>query len=129
MAPLKQRARHTAVARSGLGLFEILSRPGSRTEWGRDLPPGQRDAAGFWFPHGYGEPAEIVAALERPSLTRERRNPKRRVAGRGEPVPAGSEITVPLPAPVSDSVPPSGPPRRPDRRPRRATRARSQRAR
>jgi len=84
-----------------LGLLEIARARGIGGEDVTALPPGQRDATGFWFPAGYREPLELFTPRQR-SLQAQQRVLQAR---RGRPSPA--------PAPPTASGAPA-PPRRID---------------
>ena len=92
-----------AVARSGrrasreeerLGLLEIARARGIDTEDVATLPPGQRDASGFWFPAGYADPMELFTPRQRSMQAKQRALQTRR--GRHSAAPA---------TPVRDAAP------------------------
>lgn len=120
MSPVKRRRQLPTLINRGLGLLEVILPRGSSDDGETVLPPGQRDASGFWFPAGYSEPAEIFSAIQRQLQANQRRIQKRRVATRmsppgpaAEPVPTEpaaafgtpEEVAVPLPKLLSDALP------------------------
>jgi hypothetical protein len=42
------------------------------------LPPGRRDAEGFWIPDGYGSPADLFTPQQRRAQERQRTMQRRR---------------------------------------------------
>lgn len=138
MSPVKRRRRLPTLINRGSGLLEIFFPRGVSESGESFLPPGQRDASGFWFPAGYDKPDDIFSPLQRQLQENQRQIQKRRLRARdvpplpaggdgtmtvngssgeahsppADPLPAASEVEVPLPSPLPETGPPSRP-RRP----------------
>lgn len=92
MSPVKRRRRMPTLINRGLGLLEVIMPRGASDDSESCLPPGQRDAAGFWFPEGYSQPEEIFSAEQRRLQAMQRRIQKRRCAPTPAPAfPAGGD--------------------------------------
>ena len=111
------RRRAKKQSERGLGLLEMIS---SSEEPDSTLPPGQRDAGGFWYPSGYVDPGDIFTPAQR-KLQAKQRQVQRHRLDRPSSAPATVSIEcdaisdladrpMPLPAPASelrvDDMPP-----------------------
>jgi len=61
------------------------------------LPPGRRDASGFWYPAQYGDPRELFTAHQRTLQEKQRDVHRRRRAA--ETAPGMEPLDAPLPLP------------------------------
>jgi hypothetical protein len=122
MAPVKRRRRLPTLVNRGLGLLEVIL-PGRGPDEGSAilLPPGKRDASGFWFPAQCERPGDIFTEQQRRLQAKQRAVQKRRRRVRAEtpgpprgaapraaaaspPGPAASaERSVPLPLPRAEA--------------------------
>ena len=110
MSPAKRRRRLPTLINRGLGLLEVILPCGPGEAGGRFLPPGQRDASGFWYPAGYDKPGDIFSPMQRELQENQRRIQKRRLRLRDRtPSPAGGDGTVMLGSTGEAHSPPSEP--------------------
>ena len=110
MPPAKRRRRLPTLINRGLGLLEVILPCGPGEAGGRFLPPGQRDASGFWYPAGYDKPGDIFSPMQRELQENQRRIQKRRLRLRDRtPSPAGGDGTVMLGSTGEAHSPPSEP--------------------
>jgi hypothetical protein len=65
MAPAKKRRRLPTLINRGLGLIEVILPRGGSESIVSPLPEGRRDDAGFWYPVGYDQPADIFTPQQR----------------------------------------------------------------
>jgi hypothetical protein len=86
------------------GLLSILGAAVAGEEPESTLPPGRRDASGFWYPAHYREPRELFSAHQR-SLQEKQRDVHRRRRS-AEPLPGMEPLDapLPLPAPLQEST-------------------------
>jgi len=76
----------------GLGLLEVIMPRGASDDDEACLPPGQRDASGFWFPEGYDRPGEIFTNEQRRMQAMQRQIQRRRCTPVAAPAfPAGGD--------------------------------------
>ncbi|HEU4403244.1 MAG TPA: hypothetical protein VFT43_14200 [Candidatus Polarisedimenticolia bacterium] len=95
MSPVKRRRRLPTLINRGLGLLEVIFPLGSGGDDESCLPPGQRDRSGFWFPAGYGVPADIFTDEQRRLQAAQRRIQRhRRAAGAPPSLPPGGDGTM-----------------------------------
>ena len=114
MAPVTRRQRVSTLIDRGLGLLEaMLPRRGIGTT-ALSLPPGQRDDSGFWFPAGFGRPADIFTPQQRALQAKQRSVQRSRLrpdqpappaesGGTAAADPQALEVCLPLPAPRSEA--------------------------
>ena len=77
-------------------LFDVLMESGGAEQAISTLPPGRRDASGFWIPAGYDDPSELFTPQQRRLQAKQRdaQRGRRRVrdgAAGGRPLAAGHE--------------------------------------
>jgi hypothetical protein len=129
MSPVKRRRRLPTLVNRGLGLLEVILPRGLAGEGESCLPPGQRDATGFWYPAGYEHPGDIFTPQQRQLQAAQRSIQRRRTGrdappaisgeagGSGPPIappganaaaapPAPLEVAVPLPSPLPEAFAP-----------------------
>jgi hypothetical protein len=92
MARATKRRKPSALLDQGVGLLEVMLPHGTPDEENSDLPPGQRDPGGFWYPAGYSQPGDIFTPAQRKLQAKQRQVQRRRLEG--GPIP---------PAPVPGS--------------------------
>jgi len=73
MSPIKRHRRIPTVINRGMGLLEVILPGGPSDENEKALPPGQRDASGFWYPAGYQQPSDIFTSAQRRMQVAQRR--------------------------------------------------------
>jgi len=71
MAVARSR-RRTPDMDERLGLLEIARAHAILEQEGTSLPPGQRDASGFWFPAGYTDPLALFTPHQRSLQAKQR---------------------------------------------------------
>ena len=113
MSPVKRRRRLPTLVNRGLGLLEVIFPRGSAGDSDSCLPPGQRDASGFWYPAQYARPGDIFTPQQR-QLQAAQRSIQRRLVKDDAAQPAGAETggTGPPKAPPETQAA-SPPPRAP----------------
>lgn len=82
MSPVKRHRRIPTVVNRGLGLLEVIMPGGLADEGERALPPGQRDASGFWYPAGYERPSDLFTPAQRQMQVAQRRIQRQRFEGK-----------------------------------------------
>lgn len=108
MAPVTNRRRVSTLIDRGFGVLEAMLPRRSIGTSALSLPPGQRDDSGFWFPAGFGRPADIFTPQQRALQAKQRNVQRRRLLGDppappverdgGAADPGALEICLPLPA-------------------------------
>ncbi len=97
MSPVKRKRRMPTLINRGLGLLEVFLPRGASGEAEECLPPGQRDASGFWFPAGYDKPEDIFTPAQRRLQASQRRIQRDRHGPKAPPVlPPGGDGTMTL---------------------------------
>ena len=93
-------------------LLELLETGRDPEDSGSVLPPGKRDASGFWYPARCRTPMELFTPYQRSLQEKQRTVHRARRARRGartrgaEAMTAASyDQTVPLPAPLPEAPP------------------------
>ncbi|HEV8122262.1 MAG TPA: hypothetical protein VGQ67_14805 [Candidatus Polarisedimenticolia bacterium] len=87
------------------GLLSILGAALAGEEPESTLPPGRRDASGFWYPAHYREPRELFTAHQRTLQEKQRDVHRRRRSGETAPDMEPLDAPLPLPAPLRESTP------------------------
>lgn len=96
-----------ALKEEGTILLELLQVGRDPEDSGSVLPPGKRDASGFWYPARCSTPRELFTPYQRSLqekqriVHRERRRRRGRAAPEAMPVPC--DQTVPLPPPQPEA--------------------------
>ena len=114
MSPVKRRRRLPTLVNRGLGLLEVIFPRGPEGEGDSCLPPGQRDASGFWYPANYARPGDIFTPQQRQLQAAQRSIQRRRMNGDAAQPPreeaCGSSPPKAPPETQAASPPPAGPP-------------------
>ena len=92
-----------ARRREAGGLLSILGAALAGEEPESTLPPGRRDASGFWYPAAYRDPRELFTARQRTLQEKQRDVHRRRRAVETAPGMEPLDALVPLPAPLHES--------------------------
>ena len=106
MSLVGSRRRPPEREPEGFGLLQI-ARSLAEEEPSSVLPPGRRDASGFWLPTAYRDARELFTAYQRSlqekqrSVQRERRSGATATTAECEP----AEVTIPLPPQCTDGPP------------------------
>jgi hypothetical protein len=90
------------AAREQGGLLAILS-PAVAEEPDSTLPPGRRDASGFWYPAQYEDPRELFTPHQRTLQEKQRDVHRRRRAAETAPGMEPLDAPLPLPAPLHET--------------------------
>ena len=95
MARARKRRKPSTLIDRGIGLLEAILPHGTPDDRS-DLPPGQRDPGGFWFPLGYAQPGDIFTPAQRKLQAKQRQVQRRRLGAGPLPpaLPPGSSGTV-----------------------------------
>lgn len=100
-------ARNGSLAarrREAGGLLSILGPAVADEDPDSNLPPGRRDASGFWYPARYGDPRELFTAHQRTLQEKQRDVHRRRRAVETAPGMEPLDAPVPLPAPLHETT-------------------------
>jgi hypothetical protein len=116
MMPVGRSGRCLSRAGQQLGLLEIARTRGLGAGGATTLPPGQRDASGFWFPAGYRTPMDLFTPRQRSLQAKQRalkpgraRRPPGQARSAGQVSPAAETAPLPLlitEVPAADSPAP-----------------------
>jgi len=109
--PNPEGGGQTLKGGEGTILLELLQVGSDPENDGSVLPPGKRDASGFWYPARCASPKELFTPYQRSLQEKQRtvhRERRRRVAGRGRAVAAAvpsvpCDEQVPLPPPLFEA--------------------------
>jgi hypothetical protein len=98
--------------REGPLLLSLLEDGRDAENGGSVLPPGKRDASGFWYPARCRTPLELFSEYQRSLQEKQRsvhRERRRRVAARprgaSEAIATPGDQALPLPAPQPEASP------------------------
>ncbi|HET8947732.1 MAG TPA: hypothetical protein VFQ07_12190 [Candidatus Polarisedimenticolia bacterium] len=97
--------------REGPLLLSLLEDGRDAEDGGSVLPPGKRDASGFWYPARCRTPMELFTPYQRSLQEKQRtvhRERRHRVPDRSEAVSEAMPVSdqrLPLPAPQSEAAP------------------------
>ena len=101
MAVARSR-RQTGDMDERLGLLEIARAHAMLDQGETSLPPGQRDASGFWYPAGYSDPLSLFTPHQR-SLQQKQRLLKSRGSRPAGPPARPSVDVIARPPHVADA--------------------------
>jgi hypothetical protein len=91
----------------GTILLELLHVGADPEDSGSVLPPGKRDASGFWYPARCATPKELFTPYQRSLQEKQRtvHRERRHRRGRGTPdaIPVPCDQAVPLPPPQPEA--------------------------
>jgi hypothetical protein len=93
-----------ARRREAGGLLSILGAALADEDPESALPPGRRDASGFWYPARYSEPRELFTAHQRTLQEKQRDLHRRRRDAETAPGMEPLDAPLPLPAPLREST-------------------------
>jgi hypothetical protein len=87
------------------GLLSLLDGRVAGEEPESTLPPGRRDASGFWYPERYRDPHELFTPHQRTLQEKQRDAHRRRSRAGTAPGMEPLDAPLPLPAPRYESPP------------------------
>ena len=94
--PAVRSGRRASREDEQLGLLEIARARGLESQEDTALPPGRRDASGFWFPAAYSDPMNLFTPHQRSLQAKQRVLKSRRSHAAPPSAPSAEHLARPL---------------------------------